>query len=104
MAAVAKPSRYNMTVDIDKHKMRHILETFEIVTSKGIKKNNEYQLSEMRAWHDFDGYVCWLGYKDLTITLLFHGKYQLDYQHSETVSEFFKKSASLLSSEHKVGE
>ena len=89
-----------MNVDINKQKMRTILETFEIITSKGIKLNNVYQHGEMRAWHDFDGYVCWLSYKDLTITLLFHGKYQLDYQNNQTVADFFKRSAQLISDEN----
>lgn len=86
-----------MTVDINKEKMRNILETFELITSKGVKENNVYQLSGLRAWHDFDGYICWLAYRDLTITLLFHGKYQLDYENNETLADFFKKSDQLLS-------
>jgi hypothetical protein len=85
-----------MTIDINKEKMRNILETFEIITSKGSKQNNVYQFSGMRAWHDFDGYICWLAYKDLTITLLFHGKYQLDYKNNQTLTDFFKKSDELL--------
>jgi len=84
-------------MNIDKQKMRNILETFEVVTSKGDKKDSVYQLSDLRAWHDYDGYVCWLAYKDLTITLLFHGKYQFDYQHTDTLTEFFIKSEQILS-------
>ena len=86
-----------MAIDINKEKMRNILETFELITSKGVKENNVYQFSGLRAWHDFDGYICWLAYRDLTITLLFHGKYQLDYENNETLADFFKKSDQLLS-------
>lgn len=75
---------------------RNYLKIFNLVTSKGIKKDNDYEFEGINASHDFDGYTCWLKYQDLTITLLFHNKYQFDYTHSETVERFIKKVDRIL--------
>jgi len=55
-----------------------------------------YEFAGIRAANDFDGYTCWLAYKDLTITLLFHGKYDFDYKDEDTLKAFFKKIAVLI--------
>ena len=83
-------------MDINKMKKRHLLQVFELITSKGVKSEGSYQYEGITASHDFDGYTCWLGFKDLTVTLLFHGAYDLDYQSDETLKIFFKKVANLL--------
>lgn len=83
-------------MDINKMKKRHLLQVFELITSKGVKSEGSYQYEGITASHDFDGYTCWLGFKDLTVTLLFHGAYDLDYQSDETLKIFFKKVENLL--------
>lgn len=77
--------------------LRDFLMIFEQVTSKGLKSDNVYELDGIRAWHDFDGYTCWLAYKDLTVTLQFHGQFSFDYEHEDTHSAFLKKVAVMLS-------
>lgn len=77
-------------------KYRDFLQLFDLVSSKGVKSASEYQLSGIRAQHDFDGYTCWLTYKDLTITLLFHGKFDVEFEHKDTFDEFYKKANLLL--------
>lgn len=76
---------------------RNYLHLFNVVISNGTKDNGTYHLEGIIARHDFDGYTCWLEYNDLTITLLFHNKYEFDYRKEETVERFFKKVDRLLS-------
>lgn len=83
-------------MDINQNKKRNLLQAFDLITSKGIKVNGVYELLGIRASHDFDGYTCWLSYKDLTISLLFHGKYHFDYQDEDTLKAFFNKISGLL--------
>mgnify|MGYP000433387189 CR=1 FL=1 len=65
-----------------------LLQIFDLVSSKGKKEQGNWAFNGIRAWHDFDGYTCWLSYKDLTATLLFHGKLSVEYEHAETLAEF----------------
>ncbi|RGP39487.1 DUF3081 family protein [Colwellia ponticola] len=76
-------------------KYRDFLRLFDFISSKGVKSGSEYELSGIRAQHDFDGYTCWLAYKDLTITLLFHGKFDVEFDNKDTFDEFYKKANSL---------
>lgn len=75
---------------------RNYLHVFNLITSKGAKKGSTYELEGIVASQDFDGYTCWLAYQDLTITLLFHNKYQFDYTNDETVDRFVKKVDRML--------
>lgn len=75
---------------------RNFLHLFNVVSTQGEKINNGYEFQGIRAWHDFDGYTCWLKYNDLTVTLLFHNKYQFDYQSEDTLTNFMKKANKLL--------
>jgi len=77
-------------------KTRDFLQIFYLIEKKGIKTDGVSEFLGLRAWHDFDGYTCWLSYKDLTITLLFHGKLGLDYTNKETFDDFHKKVNSLI--------
>lgn len=75
---------------------RNYLHIFNVIVSKGDKKGTTYELEGISASHDFDGYTCWLTYKDLTITLLFHNKYQFEYTDNETAEHFVKKVDRIL--------
>ena len=77
-------------------KYRDFLFIFNLVSSKGTKLGSECEFLGIRAQHDFDGYTCWLAYKDLTITLLFHGKFDVQFEKKETFNEFYKKVNSLI--------
>jgi hypothetical protein len=70
---------------------RTLLHIFDMVSSKGKKYDGVWELENIRAWHDFDGYTCWLAYKDLTATLLFHGKLSVEYEDIDTLNEFTTK-------------
>ena len=77
-------------------KYRYFLFVFNLVSSKGTKLGSEYELLGIRAQHDFDGYTCWLAYKDLTVTLLFHGKFDVQFNNKDTFNEFYTKVNSLI--------
>jgi hypothetical protein len=77
-------------------KLRDFLQVYDSISSKGVKLDGIYEYLGIRAWHDFDGYTCWIGYKDLTITLLFHGRFSIDYEREDTLKEFYKKVNRLM--------
>jgi len=83
-------------MDINQLRKTSLLEVFNLITTKGKKVDGVYELEHIRASYDFDGYTCWLMYKDLTITLLFHGKYSFDYTEEKTVKAFEHKVTELL--------
>ncbi|MBB1271899.1 DUF3081 family protein [Psychromonas sp. SR45-3] len=83
-------------MDVDKLKKRDLLQAFDLVTTKGKKTDGVYELSGVKASQDFDGYTCWLSFKDLTVTLLFHGAFDMDYEDEDTQKAFFKKISNML--------
>ena len=77
-------------------KNRDFLRVFDLVSTKGTKAKQAYEFLGIRAWHDFDGYTCWLAYNDLTVTMLFHGKFSVEYKEEATFNQFQKKVYSLM--------
>lgn len=90
-------SKQRSVMYLDRVKKQNLLQIFNLVTTKGTKTDGIYELSGIRASQDFDGYTCWLAYKDLTVTLMFHGSHDFDYQQKDTLESFFKKVSKLLS-------
>jgi hypothetical protein len=74
------------------------LMAFDIVITKGHHIDHHYEYQGLKAWYDFDGYTCYLSYMDLTLTLLFHGRYAVDFQQQETLKAFLSKINKLLTS------
>lgn len=66
----------------------HHLYVFNYVISYGRLYQGKYYLDELCAWHDFDGYTCYFGYKDLTMSLFFHNTFDYDYQEKSTFKDF----------------
>lgn len=94
---------------------RELLLLFNVITEQGkrINPKNEqaselnseanvhdnhqyYELDGIRAWHDFDGYTCWLGLNDLVITLSFHGTASFEFKQADTLNLFNKKLSRFL--------
>ena len=61
---------------------------FNHVVTNGIKRDDKYHLDGLTAWHDIDGYTCYLGYQDLVMTLMFHGRFAYEYQKRLTYNDF----------------
>ncbi|PKF63666.1 DUF3081 domain-containing protein [Psychromonas sp. psych-6C06] len=89
---------------LDRLKKQNLLEVFDLITSNGNKVDGVYQFEDINASHDFDGYTCWLSYRDLTVSLLFHGSYDFQYENKETLEQFFKKVSNLLNSKNHNGD
>ena len=87
---------------LNRLKKQNLLRIFDLVTTKGCKVKDAYELSGISASYDFDGYTCWLAYKDLTVTLLFHGSHDFNYQQKETLEMFFKKISNLLAAQENL--
>jgi hypothetical protein len=64
---------------------------FNKIISKGECDNGRCILQGMTAWYDFDGYTCYLGFNEVTLTLLFHGKYHIDSPSKDSLTAFEKK-------------
>ena len=75
---------------------RNYLQAFNAILTIGEKVAGGVEFDGIKALHDFDGYTCWLTYKDLTLTLKFHNNYQFEYANTETLSQFIKKIDKLL--------
>ncbi|NMP30394.1 DUF3081 domain-containing protein [Thalassotalea sp. M1531] len=70
-------------------KIHKYLTLFNQAISLGQKQSDgKYKLNEVEAWHDHDGYTCYLGYKDLVMTIYFHNKYAYDYEDPNTLTSF----------------
>jgi len=69
-------------------KLSHYLYLFNHLISKGVKREGVYHFGELCAWHDIDGYTCYIGYKDLTMSLYFHSRFSYDYQEKSTFKDF----------------
>lgn len=72
------------------------LYVFNHIVSNGSKIDGKYFLDGISAWHDLDGYSCFIGYKDVTLSLYFHGKFSYDFKSDQSVKEFDKLIASLV--------
>lgn len=68
--------------------IKEFLRVFDVISSNGEKVDGQYRIGEMCAWHDFDGYTCWLGYRDVTVTLMFHGSLKIEYDNASNYSDF----------------
>lgn len=75
--------------------IREFLRVFDKVRSNGDKLEHKYQLGELFAWHDYDGYTCWLGFKDVKVTLMFHGALNIRYTDSSNYSDFIEQCLAL---------
>ncbi|WP_286235396.1 DUF3081 family protein [Thalassotalea sediminis] len=66
---------------------KHLL-VFNHVINHGTLSDGKYNIENITAWHDIDGYTCYLGYKDLIMTIYFHNRFDFDYQDKQTVDDF----------------
>lgn len=75
--------------------LKQCLSVYDKVTSQGETKDGCYYLDGFKAWTDFDGYNCFLQYQDVTVTLMFHGKYDVQFSHADSLKMFEKKLISV---------
>ncbi len=75
---------------------KDFLRVFEHIISKGENKGDKHQLGELSAWQDFDGYTCWLSYRDVTVTLMFHGKLKVDYEKMDNYDDLLMRCRRII--------
>lgn len=61
---------------------------FNQIVSYGEKREGRFHFEEFSAWHDFDGYTCYIGYRDLTMTIYFHNRFSFEYLDKNTLNKF----------------
>ncbi|PKI17332.1 DUF3081 family protein [Colwellia sp. 12G3] len=66
----------------------HYLYVFNHLLDKGVNREGKRHCGELSVWHDMDGYTCYIGYKDLTMSLYFHNRFAYDYQDESTLKAF----------------
>ncbi|WP_044842870.1 DUF3081 family protein [Thalassomonas viridans] len=71
--------------------LKTCLRVFNETVTKGKRCDDYYEYHGFRAWFDFDGYTCFLQYNRVTMTLMFHGKYEIDYPAKEDLAAFEQK-------------
>ncbi|MEZ8855792.1 DUF3081 domain-containing protein [Vibrio atlanticus] len=79
--------------------IKEFLRVFDYLRSTGEQLDNKYQLGEMFAWHDYDGYTCWLSYRDVTVTLMFHGSLKIEYDKTSNYEDFINHCLTMLATE-----
>lgn len=75
---------------------KEFLRVFDYIRSSGKQLDNQYQLGEISARHDYDGYTCWLNYKDVTVTLMFHGSLKIEYDKASNYEDFINHCLAIL--------
>jgi len=71
--------------------LKTCLRVFNEITSKGTRSEHYFEYQGFKAWSDFDGYTCFLQYNQVTMTLMFHGKYEIDSPGKEALAAFEQK-------------
>ncbi|WP_305405408.1 DUF3081 domain-containing protein [Photobacterium leiognathi] len=76
--------------------IKEFLRVFDHIRSIGKPLDSKYLLEDIYAWHDYDGYTCWLNYRDVTVTLMFHGSLKVEYEKHTNYVDFTKRCLSLI--------
>ena len=74
------------------------LRVFDCIRCQGNRSEEKYQLGQLYAWHDYDGYTCWISYKDVTVTLMFHGSLNIEYSNNANYADFINQCLTLTDS------
>ncbi|MCZ4336979.1 DUF3081 family protein [Shewanella colwelliana] len=71
-------------------KFTKALLAYSRVTHCGEKTARGYQFDDVEVWADFDGYTCYMQSGGVTLTLLFHGKFLLEYDSRDKLKRFIR--------------
>jgi hypothetical protein len=72
---------------MSQHLSRYLY-VFNYVVSNGVKRQRKYYFGDISAWYEIDGYTCYIGFKDLTMSMFFHSKFSFDYRNEATLKAF----------------
>ena len=76
--------------------LHHYLNLFNHIVTKGNKQGDKYQLDDLFAWHGFDGYTCYISFKDLTMSFYFHNRTSFDFKEEQTLRQFEQLAKKIL--------
>ncbi len=71
------------------------LELFNYVLTHGNKKDQKSYFDDVYAWHEVDGYTCYLEFQGVKLTLLFHSRVSFEHDSAAELAKFQNKLASL---------
>lgn len=74
------------------------LRVFDRIRCQDESSEEKYPLGKLYAWHDYDGYTCWISYKDVTVTLMFHGSLNIEYSNNANYADFINQCLTLTDS------
>ncbi|SET17425.1 DUF3081 family protein [Thalassotalea agarivorans] len=77
--------------------LKTCLMAYNKIIDYGEKDGEVYRLNGFSAWSDFDGYHCFIQYRTVLLTLMFHGKYALDYELKDDLTQFEKHLVKFVS-------
>lgn len=77
-------------------KLSEYLCVFNHAISHGEKHEGKYLLGDISVFHDFDGYTCFIVYKDLTMSMYFHSRFEFYYKVDQTLDDFHKLISELF--------
>ncbi len=78
-------------ITMDKIDIKVALSVFDKVISRGERKDETFFLNGLYATPSFDGYTVSLTDQKVTLSILFHNKFNLVYDSKKSLSEFLLK-------------
>ena len=78
-------------------KLSHYLYVFNQIVSDGEKRDDKYFFFFFSAWHDLDGYTCYLSYNGVTLSMYFHGRFAFDCEDDDMLQKFNKRVQNIYS-------
>lgn len=73
------------------------LELFNYVINHGDKKGPKTYFNNLTAWHEIDGYTCYLSDNKVTVTLLFHSRFSYEHEDKSSLVAFQKETLKIFS-------
>ncbi|MCP3908905.1 MAG: DUF3081 domain-containing protein [Oceanicoccus sp.] len=76
---------------MDKLDIRVALSVFDKVMTNGERKEDAFFLDGLYATPSFDGYTVTLSDEKVTLSILFHNKFNMEYDSRKSLNEFMLK-------------
>lgn len=71
--------------------VKMVMRVFEKIRTHGQKTAEGYKLSGVEAISDFDGYTIFLKNREVTLTLFFHHRYDVQFTKIKAFDDFIKQ-------------
>ena len=88
---------------MEKLDINHTLRAFNIIREQGVERDGEHHLGGVAATSDFDGYTITMHDDYVTLRILFHNKFELDYSSGRQLDAFIEKLESIARKKSAAG-